>query len=554
MPSPEITRTTIMQASLFCKIIQAKKGEEQIWKNWFSSNGEIKLNNIVINQAIKLDTEYEYTYPIILTNCSITSLTLNRGSFNSYVKFDTSQISHIRINSDTIFYNQLFITNCEIGNLFLDGSYKDEVYIFSNRFKNIFETRDPTFWDKIIFNNNTFENSIRFWGGVFKREFFLYDSMFKGDVSFQNTCFEKGLKIGENNIFESELNFQSGRYESLLIFGGQFKEVDINGGVFGRLSFSDNMKINDRLRLSFSFNLTINDLQIDFTKINCKNFLVENRNGQISSLKLEGIIPKDTYCEFVSINTPTNINIDNLTNFGYIYFKDVTYSTPKFSNEQLGFWVIKNSDLGKTTFMGSDFSRLYLDFKSSKITESFLSDTIMPSEIKSHDGVNSSEQQRLGYGQLKKIYENRGDAVSALEYYAKEMNALEKSKKISLWEKINLFLGRISTNHGTNWARGLFSTMICTLLCFSLISLSSGISSSFTKVGWIFFCNNSIPAFLEFFNPLHKSKDIISILKSTKPELIKLTWAISVVDFLSKIFITYFEYQLIQAFRKHGKK
>lgn len=438
--------------------------------------------------------------------------------------------------------------------MFLDGSYKDEVYIFYNKIENIFETREPIFWDKIVLDNNTFEKTIRFWGGTFKRELSFYDSIFKGDVSFENSCFEKDLRIGENTIFEADLNFHSGKYKSLSVFGGQFKEIDINGGEFGELSFSDNIKINDRLRLSFYFNLTVNDLQIDFTKINCKNFLVENRNGQISSLKLEGIIPRDTYCEFVSINTPTNISIDNLTNYGNIYFKDVTYPKSKLDNEQFGFWVIKNSDLGKTTFMGSDFSRLYLDFKSSKITESFLSDTIMPSEIKSHDGISSSEQQRLGYGQLKKIYENRGDAISALEYYAKEMNALEKSNKISLWEKTNLFLGKISTNHGTNWARGLFSTMICTLLCFSLISFSSGISFSFTKVGWIFFCNNSIPAFLEFFNPLHKSKDIISILKNTKPELIKLTWAISVVDFLSKIFITYFEYQLIQAFRKHGKK
>lgn len=86
MKRPNPNETTIMQASLFCKIIQAKKGEEELWEKWISLNGEIQLNNIVINQNIELDAEYEYTYPVILTNCSIKSLTLNRGVFNNYLK------------------------------------------------------------------------------------------------------------------------------------------------------------------------------------------------------------------------------------------------------------------------------------------------------------------------------------------------------------------------------------------------------------------------------------------------------------------------------------
>ena len=95
-------------------------------------------------------------------------------------------------------------------------------------------------------------------------------------------------------------------------------------------------------------------------------------------------------------------------------------------------------------------------FFSSKIIDTFIIGSKFP-KCKSYQ--KKTDQIEL-YGQIKKIYENRGSQKDALEYYSLEMNALDKSLtcKDNKWEKINLCLNKFSTNHGVDWKQGLKST------------------------------------------------------------------------------------------------
>jgi hypothetical protein len=551
-----ISTNRSMTLNDFIKIVRAEDDGINNWKGWLKS-GELCFQNIYFNNAITFDDDFEYPHNIKLVDCILGDFYVNKGSFNGLLRFENCEIGLFKAQ-DGIFKNQLIISDCQVQSIYLEGEYVEDVRISSSTIKSTFEIRDCQFHERVDFDNNIFEGLVRIWGGTFKHSFALYYSTFKGELSFQNVSFEREFKIGEDVKFKSDINFQSGTFKSVEIFGGSYRNVIFLGGKFEKLEITGNPEI-ERIRILFQYDLNIKYLRIDFSKIISKLYLIEGKDGAIQKLHLEGVVAKEVLCEFVSISTPDSISFDNLTNFGNIYFKDVTPA--KLIENDNGFFVIKNSDLGKTTFMGSDFSTLYLDFHSSKITESFLSDTIMPYQIKTFikkEGTvtikDNPEQQRLGYGQLKKVYENRGDGVTALSYYSKEMNALMISPNIGFGERINLFLGRISNNHGTDWVLGLISTFVCGGICFFFFCFHFNIKPSLTEQGWGFFWNNSMPAFLEFFNPLHKTKEIAAILKNIKPDEVKLNWDNSLVDFVSKIFITYFEYQLIQAFRKYGKK
>lgn len=542
-------------ANDFIKIIKAEDGNNN-WQDWLKSR-ILTFKNIRITGNIDIEDDFRFLHDIKLIECEIECLSISQGIFNKSLEFEDCFIS-LFIESEVIFNGKLSISKCQINDLYIAGSYRDTVNICNSTFIEGFKIGEGNFEDSVNFSENILHCDAKIYGGKFKNIFGLNSSIFHKECFVQNVNFENGIYLSDKVKFLSGIYFDSGKFKSLIIAGGSFGNIAINGGKFEKLEITGNPNI-EKIHILFQFDLNIKYLRIDFSKIINKLYLIEGRDGAIQKLHLEGVVAKEVLCEFVSISTPDSISIDNLTNFGNIYFKDVT--PPNLIQNDHQFFIIKNSDLGKTTFMGSDFSTLYLDFHSSKITESFLSDTIMPYQIKTFirkEGIitikDNPEQQRLGYGQLKKIYENRGDGVTALSYYAKEMNALMISPNIRFSERINLFFGRISNNHGTDWILGLISTFICGGVCFFFFCFHFNIKPSFTYGGWTFFWNNSIPAFLEFFNPLHKTKEIAAILKNIKPEAVKLNWDNSLVDFVSKISITYFEYQLIQAFRKYGKK
>ena len=136
------------------------------------------------------------------------------------------------------------------------------------------------------------------------------------------------------------------------------------------------------------------------------------------------------------------------------------------------------------------------------------------------------------------------------------MEILSENPATKCSEWINLKLSKFSNNHGTDWSRGLLSTIVASSTLFFLFCLTINIYPSCTQKGWIYFCDIAFPNYFEFLNPLHKSKEIVSNLCQiqNKNVIPAISMGTSFVDFISKIIITYCQFQLVQAFRKHGKK
>jgi hypothetical protein len=212
---------------------------------------------------------------------------------------------------------------------------------------------------------------------------------------------------------------------------------------------------------------------------------------------------------------------------------------------------IVNTIFGKADIISSNLSKFKLEYENSKLTEVFLAGTKMPNDIELPENSleNINEQQRVGYGQIKKIYENRGDLVESSLYFSKEMNAYYEmlSWRTETWEKLNLKLNHLSTNHGLHWEKGLISTIIVAISFYLIYCIALGYELTLKEKDWDTF--RSISSFFwEFLNPVHKTDFIADALK-IKPTF----WARTIEGF-SRVFIGYFIYQLIQAFRKYGRK
>ena len=79
------------------------------------------------------------------------------------------------------------------------------------------------------------------------------------------------------------------------------------------------------------------------------------------------------------------------------------------------------------TLIDLDLSGFKLIFKSSKITDLFLTETKMP--LPENIISDNFEQKRQILSQLKKVYENRGDSIEAGKYQAEELNIHLKTLK-----------------------------------------------------------------------------------------------------------------------------
>lgn len=205
--------------------------------------------------------------------------------------------------------------------------------------------------------------------------------------------------------------------------------------------------------------------------------------------------------------------------------------------------------MGKTILLNTDWSSFNWRFISSKISDLFLAGSYLP-KAKNIISENK-EEERLALSQIKKIYENRGDFVEAGKYQAEEMNVYLETLPKS-WEKVNVWLNKWTNNHGQSWQRALGVTLGGSIFFYSFYCFFLGFKFdiSFEGLGEY----GRLLCFLpEFINPIRKAEFLPKILLESANEP-KVSPIVYLWDNIGKIFITYFIYQFIAAFRKHGKK
>lgn len=252
-----------------------------------------------------------------------------------------------------------------------------------------------------------------------------------------------------------------------------------------------------------------------------------------------------TYAELIGISKAESFKLVQLT-------QNIRRTNGDSATKML---YLRSSDLGKINFVDADFSDFSLNFYSAKLNEIFLAGSKMPKTVKAinldREGTDPKHQERIAYSQLKKLLEQQGDLLASNEYFAGEMNAYYESLtwKTDFWEKLPLFLNRISSNHGQSWIRALVTTVWVTALFYAVFLTSLGLlPANPFKIENLSHFLYAASYFFDFVNPLHKL-DTFEPLKTGDEYPVFSRF----VDGIARIFIAYFVYQLIQAFRKHGR-
>ena len=260
---------------------------------------------------------------------------------------------------------------------------------------------------------------------------------------------------------------------------------------------------------------------------------------------------------------------------------------------------IFHSSLGKTEFTDFPLGDYRFEFRSSKVSECFVSGGSLPSNNVHIVGAKSGskeefEQKASFYNQFKKIFEAQGDIYHATQFQAKwaeeQRNALRLRHKEELFENgfsdkgmfelflaffrpnsksihkawqwiinkkimrriglsvnttsndlFTLWLNRLSNLHGESYLRALAFIALLALV-FYIIHLCA--------IGRLYwggeFDPNLLGYYFEYWNPAHK----INFIAGDE----KISGCAVAFDFVGRVFVSYGIYQFIAAFRKHTKK
>ena len=399
----------------------------------------------------------------------------------------------------------------------------------------------------------SFDTNVSFNGGKFNH--LHLRGLFKDQISFGNGIFEN-IHIQDctaHAVFFKEGNFKKVQIADLTCFRLYF-----SSGTFTLVSIYSTGKINNlHLNGGTFLNLHLGSREVEKIETNplANNTLIKKMSfGQMGVF--EGIIGN------ITIET-LEFNFSHLKAGSQLHFNDIksdTISFFKFLNYgQIAFFALElkkelkilNSDLGKTSFINSSIKDIKLNVENSRITDAYFSDTAFPQRV-----ANDDQQQRNTFAQLKKINELKGDYLEANRFYALEMDTYYRTIdwKTKFWEKLNLGMNRVSNNHGQDWGLGLVCSLVLGVIFYSLYLLSFG--------GWEFkicsgkhwedfFSNSSY--LIEFLNPLHKTDAVSEALGLSSPENVPSSTS-RFIENISRIFLAYTTYQMVQAFRKHAKK
>jgi hypothetical protein len=594
---------TEISAEEFEAILQGDKSE---YLDYYEENGfptfQVIISNLEVKGKIFIDTE-SLEYDIFIKSGKFEEINFIEKDENIEnlieEKFRVAKLREYKKKKNFYIYGgtftKIYIYSGQLLNLCIkDAKITSFLYVYGGVFDffNIKETHICIF--KVL-------------GGVFgsvniSGKHCKFNHLEVNNGTFSQ--FQVGIGDHEEKLLKPEFEvfkINGGDFTKILVFNGIFQDFYIG---HKNLKVSDNFSIRggkikkvtihysefEYLHFSFSNNLILNNIHIISPKV---KYLLLSDGSQVNfinpihTISFENSdIPSGTLIKISDISV-NNITFDNTVNAGNIIFSGVksqSFQTKKrllsniflYKENFIDFDLIEkeniittipenleeniiieevsptlkihNSDLGKTSFIDCNFEEMELDFKSSKITEVFLAGTKMPKDITTND----NEQKRLGYGQLKKIYDNRGDTVTANEYFAKEMNVFLKKKGIGVGEKINVGLNWLSSNHGTSWLQALITTLLVAALFFCWYGTSIGIYPTYkwnSQTSEVFY--KYIGYFVEFVNPLHKADYIPQDFYDN--EKLKISGYTRFIDGISRIFIGYFVFQLIQAFRKHRR-
>ncbi len=407
-----------------------------------------------------------------------------------------------------------------------------------------------------------------------------------------------------------ELYISGGRFSNIEIKEGYLEKFHISS--FHEV---DNLKISERTLFVKNLNISQSNPIKILVRKNTQFYITEASLFNWSAIKSVSFenasLHKDSVVQLYDLEL-REIKFSYYLNLGSIVFNNIEFHSRGIKHKKFKLSIV-NSDLGKTSFIDCKSAFPMFDkfeFSNSRLMDSFFSNDILPENISYPEdklfrnnsilgrSVRISEQKEILYNQLKKLSENKSDTSNAIFYKSKSQDAKRriltnklfgiinsgirpsflpkslgkyfnillfplfiiftlveciflKEKRRDFFEWITLTINQISNNHGSSWQRG---TLVTILVIFGLFSFYIKLSG-FEIGDWhkqedknLFF--NLFSYVGEFLNPIPRE----DMFKKFHPENQNIDFPIArLFGVFSRIVISFFIYQTIQAFRRFGK-
>lgn len=450
--------------------------------------------------------------------------------------------------------------------LLIDARLPDNITIRNSEIYNLNLSKEDgsiVFYNCIIHNMKVLENCKKI---IFNSESCIHH--FESNFAIEHLFFYNStidlLKYSpeEDPYTNSLLSFNGGTIDKLTLYGFVNRvSLRINGKI-------NSIEINNAKTISISKHnskelLQINKLGITSTSettcglqnIHIKELLIRStdalvnfgsRSNQINSIVINGYFANKS-----------KINFSHLLDVKRIFF----------SSCELPRLMISNSDLSKTLFSlyesfidefrwhNIKWSRNIESYRSlnhlvknSSITIRFLKQK----SIENSDNFNTAFFKCLEFASIwdeLRLNSKSLKLPKTIKWFVSPFwdikTLFQSNKDFQFGDKVSLYLNKYSNNHGLNWIRGVWFTLIISFFFFflSLLTLQNknfewGYTTFFDFVSVI---KSNLPYYGQFLYPAHS----FDIFKKFDPGAFFIIW-----DWLGRIFVSYGFYQVIKAFRK----
>jgi len=540
---------------------------------------QIKFSNLEIEGPIQPEGHNRiFRLGLILNNCQFEKIIFDKVRVEPIIFSGNSVGGDISIQDSDIVgisvwesskISGLFVQNSSIGDLSVRRSQTGPLWINTSKIGKCSITQGSKIGFLNLMQNSScgdffVESSIT--GNLFINSSNIGDIKFEnaksGNIEFRENStgrrfsFLTGSILGDVKIVNSKATIISVSEETKLaklrVWHSELQRIDIKYSFIGELKCQFTLQgpihaVFENSKIGF-FNFN-NVVLPEFTTLNISNC-------SINYLKLSN------FCNYGSMFFSNLLSLQEWEDYkknetGIPIFKDEIFLFE--SKKGASTLHLSDSDLGRIQFINCDLRKFdRFEFSNTKMLDVFVAGSKMPGEKafclpnEEENPLKIAEQKRLAYGQFKKIYEARGDTARSLLYLTYEMEAYRKHlQKLGWWkykgELVMLWMNKVSNNYGFSWQRGLGITFLAVTFFYSIFCFLIGYR----------FENNSpddVERFWEvvsyapyYLNPL---RDLDSVFLVPDKDF---TPAARIWDFISRIFVAYFVYQTIQAFRKLGK-
>jgi hypothetical protein len=498
--------------------------------------GGIVFNNVIVSEYN--EDLFPINASLYFYECKASKIyLLNNSNLNRSIKIvNNSEVEKIIVSGSIIGNGGISIKESSVSNIIdIDNTSSYGISIYKSEIKG-----------KVNLN------------GVNLNGLSFIESNFYNWLQFYNVEAESTGVVFNKNVFKETVTIESSRLKGLFIHNDEFlKEFkviikDINNDVKSFLS-----------EIYIAEAKFINRFVLEGNKI-----IIEKVTLPITTT-LEGVIKLDNCNVLETKLSGVNENLNLI--FKRIGFKklnindfsnnsEVTFSNSFGLEESL--LEIVDTDLGGTKF--NDFS--FKSFNKLKISNAFLNNIVCINITWFEDEqLDFSElykgafkvfrNKREIYRQIKQALKNSGNMIDSLNFKARELSAYDEeltvSKEKNCGDKIIMYISR-TNNYGLSWlkpTRIIFRmTLIFYIIVFPIISdklnyLPASNLEDIATTFCVFYEESGF--FWQLFNPTRKFSDTYGGASGG---------FLYFLDFLHRIVLAIFIFQIIKGFRKFVAK